>query len=314
FPDFSIYSDLSFMKIPKRETCFQPACYFEEIRPGESIRKSYAGRLPLRGRYEFRNLVISTRFPLGFFRSLLRQEKKTSITVYPKIGKLTRQWFRQFSTQSEEKNRSRHLISRTSDEQFGVRSWQSGDVRKWIHWRASAKHDKILVRQFEERKNMDVAIILDLYESGKRPTPELFENSELGISFAATLIREFSRNISGTFYFGADFGDAPPEDRSVPSFIMEGKISLAFVRGMMERLSVIRYSKTDHLAQIFQQLFGLISRNTNIILITPKPLNPHDSERFTALRRDPRFARFLSQIMIIDTSSEIFAQLFQINI
>lgn len=314
FPDFTIYADFSFMKIPRKETCFQPACYFEEIRPGESIRKTYAGRLPLRGRYEFRDLVISTRFPLGFFRSLLPQEDPQSITVYPRIGRLTRQWFRRFSSLAEEKNRSRHLISRTSDELFGVRSWQSGDVRKWIHWRASAKHDKIFVRQFEERKNMDVAIVLDLYESGKRPTPDSFENGELGISFAATLIREYSRNISGTFYFGADFSNEKDEINPDQSpLIMEGKISLAFIRGMMERLSIIRFPKKDRLSDILRELLGSVSGNTNIILITTRPLNLFNSERFVDLRKDVRFVRSLGQMIVVDTSSSEFDSFFQIN-
>ncbi len=303
-PDTSIYPEDLYRR--KKGAIFRPACYFEEIGPGKTVRKTYAGQFPLRGRYTFRSLTISTRFPLGFFRSSRTMDDSLSILVFPRIGRLTPEWFHLYSLRSEEQNHSRHVMSRTSDELLGIRNWQSGDARKWIHWRASARHQKILVRQFEERQNQDVAVILDLYQAEALTTGD-FVLAELAVSFSATLIREFTRLLSGDFHFAAngELNDEPP--------VISGKISLPFVRAMMERLAIIHTSEQDNLEKVLKDLFAKIRTSTNIILITTRPLDIYFSKRLDNLRNDLRWSRFLSRIEIIDTSSEQFGELFQTN-
>ena len=45
---------------------------------------------------------------------------------------------------------------------YGLRDYQMGDPRRWINWRASARHDQhLFVNQFEQERIADVGIILD---------------------------------------------------------------------------------------------------------------------------------------------------------
>ena len=42
---------------------------------------------------------------------------------------------------------------------YGIRPWRSGDSRRWIHGRTSARTGKLMVLQFEQPRNHDVALL-----------------------------------------------------------------------------------------------------------------------------------------------------------
>ncbi|MDO5567552.1 MAG: DUF58 domain-containing protein, partial [Planctomycetia bacterium] len=207
----------------KQSPGYRPVCYFEKVDAGSEARKSYAGQLPLRGRYQLGPTSVSTRFPLGFFRSSLYFRETSEIIVYPKLGVLSKKWIHEHSQSSNQQNRFRFHASRSSDEILGIRRWQTGDVRKWIHWRATARHNQILVRQFQSRRHLDVAVILDTWLPNAM-NRNAFENFELSISFAATVAKEFSKSISGHLYFVTGTKD----------YIYRGKTGMTFYNTIME--------------------------------------------------------------------------------
>lgn len=65
-----------------------------------------------------------------------------------------------------------------------LREYQAGDDRRYVHWRSSAKHGRLLVRQFLDTRRSHLAIVVDT-------TPEVYTNDEddveLAISCAASL-------------------------------------------------------------------------------------------------------------------------------
>ena len=42
-----------------------------------------------------------------------------------------------------------------------LREYQPGDDRRYIHWRSSAKHDRLLVRQFLDTRRSHLAVVVD---------------------------------------------------------------------------------------------------------------------------------------------------------
>ncbi len=146
----------------------------------DSKRKSYVGRLPERGRYCFGKITLSTRFPCGFFRSSVELNIENEMIVLPKVGTLATGWMTRQHDASETMLHRRHRPSRVTGEFLGVRGWRHGDTKRWIHWRASARHDQLVVRQYEQHQNHDTAVLLDLfypegqaaeYSDGERPCP-----------------------------------------------------------------------------------------------------------------------------------------------
>lgn len=65
-----------------------------------------------------------------------------------------------------------------------LREYQPGDDRRYIHWRSSAKHGRLLVRQFLDTRRSHLAVVVDT-------SPEVFTGEddavELAISCAASL-------------------------------------------------------------------------------------------------------------------------------
>ncbi|KGN31177.1 hypothetical protein N802_04940 [Knoellia sinensis KCTC 19936] len=65
-----------------------------------------------------------------------------------------------------------------------LREYQPGDDRRYIHWRSSAKHGRLLVRQFLDTRRSHLAVVVDT-------TPEVYTGEdaavELAISCAASL-------------------------------------------------------------------------------------------------------------------------------
>ncbi len=276
----------------------EPATYFEYI-PNEQIRrKTYAGRLPQRGRYEIGPLMISTRFPFGFFRHWFEQPalpgERQEFIVFPKLGKLSDHWKARRHETAESRHRYLFKPSRISGEFLGVRRWQQGDSQKWIHWRASARHQIPVVRQFEQHQNREHAVLVDLFQENGSSGTAARENFELAVSFAATLVTETVRQGGSRFYFAT----------SKPGCeALCGKASTPMVESVLYQLALAEPEQDDALADHLLKAVSMMDSYAELILVTIQPLDPATSPRFRAVLNDPRFSALTPRLRIVDTSS-----------
>jgi uncharacterized protein (DUF58 family) len=94
----------------------------------------------------------------------------------------------------------------------GVRPYQRGDPKRWIHERASARHpDQLFTREFEQERMAEVGLILDERETRQRigTDPTLFEHSvEACAAFAQAWIAEGHR--VGLLLYGRHIERTPP--------------------------------------------------------------------------------------------------------
>ncbi|MBM6403531.1 DUF58 domain-containing protein [Phycicoccus sp. CSK15P-2] len=65
-----------------------------------------------------------------------------------------------------------------------LREYQAGDDRRYVHWRSSAKHGRLLVRQFLDTRRSHLAVVVD---TSTEVYTRAEEDVELGISCAASL-------------------------------------------------------------------------------------------------------------------------------
>ncbi|MCL2743565.1 MAG: DUF58 domain-containing protein [Planctomycetaceae bacterium] len=285
----------------KPEKGYEPAVYFEYIPEGGSVRKSYAGRLPQRGKYRAGPFSIQTKFPFGFFRHRFEQAESNSernyFFVYPKIGNIHTGWLKQYRKllgRSQERNLR---PSRISGELLGIRTWQQGDAKRWIHWRASARHNELYVRQFTMRQNRDCAVILDLFQPKEVQTAAdesiQRENFELAVSFAATLFsKTFSRNGIRLF-----FTTSRKEDD-----ILSGMSSLPLTTAVLEILALAEPKADDALPEKLMRLIPSIGPDADVILVSPCPFAKYAEERFKDIDSSARLRTALRRLKIVDTS------------
>ena len=285
------------------EKPYEPAVYFPYIPNGQTRQQSYAGCLPQRGRYQFEQVQISTRFPFGFFRSKFDQMPNRKISeffVYPKIGKLSNRWKSRRRVANESLLRLRYQPSRQIGDFLGVRPWQQGDSKKEIHWRASAKHQAPVVQQYELHQNQDCTVILDLYHEGDWHDSHQ-ENFELAVSFAATLVSDLARRSEGNIFFATN--KDPAESLFAPlGFPAQDQV--------LRRLTFAAPSKEDHLGEVLLKI--PVHHQPEIIFVTTQPLHIHSSPRFRELCEDPRYRGLLKRFHIINSSSEELDGIFSV--
>ncbi|MDR0703881.1 MAG: DUF58 domain-containing protein [Planctomycetaceae bacterium] len=285
---------------------YEPAVYFEYIPNGQTRKKTYAGRLTQRGRYKIGPAMISTRFPFGFFRHWMEQpiapSENTEFCVYPKLGKLSVHWKTRQHEANESQQRHRYRPARVSSEFLGVRRWQRGDSKKWIHWRAWAKHQEPVVRQFEQNQNRDCAVLIDLYQEEEFNEIQR-ENFELAISFTATLVSELTRRGGCNLFFSTNNGY---------NDYLYGQICLPIVESILYRLALAEPSREDGLAAALFKAVSQIDPSAELILITPTPLDLRQSPRFRASQADPHFRMLLQRIRIVNTASDDLETIFSV--
>ena len=286
-----------------QEKPYEPAVYFNHIPNGQTRQQSYAGCLPQRGRYQFEQVQVSTRFPFGFFRNRYDQtptQKTCEFFVYPKIGKLSNRWIARRRQANESQQRLRYQPSRHIGDFLGVRPWQHGDTKKEIHWRASAKHQSPVIRQYELHQNQDCTVILDLYYDGEW-NDEHRESFELAVSFAATLVSDLARRSEGHLFFATNKDSEE---------CLYAPLGIPAQDQVLRRLTFAAPSKQDNLGETLLRIPAL--HQSEIVFVTINPVNIQVSPRFQTLGEDSRYRGLLKRFHVVNTSEESLADVFSV--
>lgn len=162
-------------------------CGLGMVPPNRHREASYDCRIEQRGRYHLGPLVISTGFPFG-----LLEAKKTSsdadelsLYVYPRPLPLKPRWQGVLQSKTGGMSSTHHRSGPHEGDFYGLRQWRSGDSRRWIHWRTTARLGEPAVRQFEQQRRYDMCIVVDACQGPDDGGEEAFERA---VRLAASLI------------------------------------------------------------------------------------------------------------------------------
>jgi uncharacterized protein (DUF58 family) len=157
---------------------------------GETLVLEYTVR-GRRGTYQYHSVRITTSDHLGVMNQQMDVAAKASLIYMPETGRLGRIAIRPPRTHGH----SGPIPSRKSGagvEFHGLREYQMGDPRRWINWRASARHQQDLyVNQFEQERIADVGIILDARQQADIVLPGGESLFEYSVQAAASLAEAF---------------------------------------------------------------------------------------------------------------------------
>ena len=146
----------------RRDQPLRPRVMFPFVPAGQRVRQTYRMRLPQRGRYALGPLRISTRFPFGLVQRTVWLEGDDELVVLPRLGQLRPAWLRYCPPAPHGVHGARRPGYVPGDF-FAVREWQAGDSVRWVHWRSTARHRELVVRQFEQPGERQLAVLLDLW-------------------------------------------------------------------------------------------------------------------------------------------------------
>jgi uncharacterized protein (DUF58 family) len=136
--------------------------------PGRAItlggrsERSWLIRAPLsrRGHFRIEPLHIRTGDPFGFFEASATVGQGISVVVYPRIEPLPR--WRLPAAAVEGSHASPVRTLQTTPMATSVRPYAPGDAMNRIHWKTTARHGEIQVKEFDLEQTADAWIILDL--------------------------------------------------------------------------------------------------------------------------------------------------------
>lgn len=237
----------------------RPALMFAYVPAGGCRRQSYRVRLPRRGRYALGPLRVSTRFPFGFCQRTLGLPGDEQVVVLPRLGRLRPAWQQQFQP-TPQGTRGARRPGYVPGDFFAVREWQAGDSVRWVHWRSTARHRELVVRQFEQPGERELAVLLDLWEPFE-PHPDQRRRVELAVSFAATLVADFCRRSRGQLLLAT---------ASAQPLCLDSPASLAMSRDALETLAVVRASPVAPLSALRDEVSRRVRPRFDVILISTR--------------------------------------------
>ncbi len=139
--------------------------------PGRAIslagrrERSWLIRAPLtrRGHFRIEPLHIRTGDPFGFFEAAATVGQGVSVVVYPRLDPIPA--WRLPSALLEGSHAAPERAMQTTPLATTVRPYAPGDSMNRIHWKSTARHGEIQVKEFELEQTADAWIVMDLQRS-----------------------------------------------------------------------------------------------------------------------------------------------------
>ena len=246
--------------------------------PGRAItlagrnERSWLIRIPLarRGHFRIEPLHIRTGDPFGFFEASATVGQGVSVVVYPRLEPLPR--WRLPAAQLEGSQVSPVRTLQTTPLATTVRPYAPGDSMNRIHWKSTARHGEIQVKEFDLEQTADAWIVLDL-QRGIQTGRGDDSTVEAAVRAAASIADK-----------------ALQENRSVGMTVNVGRTAfLPPDRGSRQHLKIMQLLASvdaDGSAPLVETLIatvGRLRRGMTAVIITPS-LDPSWVRPLAALR------------------------------
>ena len=154
--------------------------------------RSWLVRTPLtrRGHFRIEPLQIRTGDPFGLFESTASVGAGVTAVVYPKVDVLPLWKLPAANVDGSHAMPERTL--QTSPLATTVRPWAPGDAFNRIHWKSTARHGEIQVKEFELEQTADAWIVLDLERAAQSGAGDE-STIEIGVRAAASIAEKAIR-------------------------------------------------------------------------------------------------------------------------
>lgn len=159
------------------------AC-FVRVDPGQTRRRTYERTFSQRGVHRLGDFEVSTTFPFGLFRKSRRLEAPSELRVRPRVTEIDAGSL----LGGGEDGESRRLLRGEGLELFGLRDHAFGDEARRIHWKATARAGRAIVK--DPARDEPPAVVVRLALAGY-PSAPMFERAvERAASLSSALLQQ----------------------------------------------------------------------------------------------------------------------------
>lgn len=128
--------------------------------------------------------------PLGLFQVTQHYPATTTILVYPRASFLPHLELPRGRAPGRAMSSERSAVD--SMLVGGVRQYQQGDPLRRVHWPATARHETLMVREFDREPSGDLWLIVDL-DAGVQAGRDAEATQEYAVILAASLAARYAR-------------------------------------------------------------------------------------------------------------------------
>lgn len=251
------------------------------MRPQETVHWTASTQCMLRGEFQLGPITLSSSDPFGLFRFSRDITAISRLIVYPAVVPLTSFAAPGGMLSGGDAQRQRtHVVTTNA---AGIREYAPGDSYNRIHWRSTARKNRLLVKEFELDPLADVWIFLDLSASSQVEQPGLHQHhilasqpgrgntsnghdfpllastEEYGVVIAASIARYFIEK--GRSVGFATYG--PQRE------ILQSDRTHRQLNHLLEILAVVKGTGDFDLEHMLTLNTEYLSRGTTLVLITP---------------------------------------------
>ncbi len=232
---------------------------FVRVPPQESQVGYYQLWLSKRGRYEYGPMRVSTRYPLGLIeRSLIVREPAVTL-IYPRIGRLAPAFRRQMLGANEQVEVPQSRFGVFDDEFHTLREYRTGDNPRAIHWRTSARRGALIVREYQQNREHNLLVVIDL--SGVKS--QYAAQTEVALSLALTLVVEYRHECRGGQLTVLCGGRDP--------FRWEATAMSTGMDALLDWLAVVEPAPDEHFALLAREMLDQVDPGTRVVVVSTRP-------------------------------------------
>ena len=277
----------------EREALF-PSVLFTRVPPSSARSGHYPLRLEQRGVYEAGPLQVNTRFPLGLVERGLILNVVDRIIVYPRIGRLAPRGKTRLQQATQLSNTSLPQGGLYNDEFHKLRDFRRGDELRSIHWKTSARRSELMVREFRQSRDQNLALLLDAWLP-LHPAPADHAAVELAISLAATITADLARQGR----------EAVPYFAALGSQLLEwgGASGSHRLETLLEGLALLQPATTAEASPLLEHCAPHVTGRHSILLVTSRPTDVLPSLSRWASEQPQSRSRLLRIVDVLSSRS-----------
>lgn len=168
-------------------TVMRHSAYFPLVRPDEARSELVTQTFPRRGQYRLEGFEVSTSFPFGFFRRGERLKAHSEVLVYPSVREISSY----FHLLPFLPGRLEGMHRGHGENLYVIRKYQEGESARIVDWKATAKTDTLMAREYAREEESKFCLILDTLIHPP-PRKSYLEEFEKAVSLAASLASHFA--------------------------------------------------------------------------------------------------------------------------
>ncbi len=156
------------------------------IQPGKTVSTPWQLTPQRRGREVLRVVALESSYPFGFLRKFLHSHAEREAVVLP-----ARVEYDCVFPVTRPHPRPGAFLRRpgAGDQLYNIRRYQAGDQQRLVHWKATARHQRLMVRQLMDESQDGYLMVVDSLKSRWSDDAQF----ELMVRWAATLAEDFFR-------------------------------------------------------------------------------------------------------------------------